>query len=140
MEQHSIILPTVNVFLNSLSTVLLIGGWISIKQKNRDRHKKFMLAALVSSALFLILYVLNRILAGGFTHYQGTGICKVIYFIILGTHTPLAMIILPFSIMAARHAIRQDFKAHVAITRWLLPVWLYVSVTGVVIYFMLYGV
>ncbi len=137
MEQH-LILPTINAFLNALSTVLLTAGWISIRFKNRERHKKFMIAAMVSSTLFLTLYVLNRILMGGFTHYQGQGILRPIYFTILGTHTPLAMAILPFSMMALWHAFHGNFAAHVKITRWLLPVWLYVSVTGVIIYVMLY--
>lgn len=132
------ILPTVNACLNALSTVLLTGGWISIRQKDKAKHKKFMIAALVSSALFLTFYVINRIMVGGLTHYQGQGISRIIYFSVLGTHTPLAMTILPFSVMAVWHAMHQNFKAHVAITRWLLPVWLYVSVTGVIIYYMLY--
>jgi putative membrane protein len=135
---HGSVLPTINAFLNALSTVLLLAGWISIRQKDKAKHKNFMIAALVSSTLFLTFYVVNRIIVGGFTHYQGQGISKIIYFTVLGTHTPLAMIILPFSIMALWHAFHQNFKAHVAITRWLLPVWLYVSVTGVIIYFMLY--
>lgn len=137
MPQVSI-LPTINACLNALSTILLIGGWIAIRQKEKAKHKKFMIAALVSSTLFLTLYVINRIIVGGLTHYQGQGISRVIYFTVLGTHTPLAMIILPFCIMAVWHAFHQNFKAHVAITRWLLPVWLYVSVTGVIIYIMLY--
>ncbi|MEK7083803.1 MAG: DUF420 domain-containing protein, partial [Patescibacteria group bacterium] len=137
MEQHPG-LPTINAFLNALSTVLLTAGWTAIRFKNRERHKKFMITAMVSSTLFLTLYVLNRILMGGFTHYQGQGIWRPVYFTILGTHTPLAMIILPFSIMALWHAFHGDFAAHVKITRWLLPVWLYVSVTGVIIYLMLY--
>ena len=97
-----------------------------------------MIAAMVSSTLFLTFYVINRIIVGGFSHYQGQGIWRPIYFLILGTHTPLAMIILPASFTALWHAYHRNFKAHVAITRWLLPVWLYVSVTGVIIYFMLY--
>ena len=136
---NPLILPSINAFLNTLSTVLLLAGWISIKtNKNEARHKKFMITAMVSSTLFLTLYVLNRILMKGFTHYQGEGIWRPIYFTILGTHTPLAMIILPASLMALWHAWHRNFKAHVAITQWLLPVWLYVSVTGVIIYFMLY--
>ena len=137
MDSH-IILPTINAFLNALSTVLLSGGWIAIRFGNQQRHKKFMIAAMVSSTLFLTFYVINRVIVGGFTHYQGQGILRPIYFTILATHTPLAMIILPFSMMALWHALHQNFKAHVAITRWLLPVWLYVSITGVIIYVMLY--
>lgn len=138
MDGHPAILPTVNAFLNALSTVLLSAGWLSIRYKDKQRHKKFMIAALVSSALFLTFYVANRIIVGGLTRYEGEGIMRVIYFGVLGTHTPLAMIILPFSAMAVWHALKGNFKAHVSITRWLLPVWLYVSVTGVIIYLMLY--
>ena len=132
------VIATIDAFLNGISTILLSLGWAAIRQKDRQRHQKFMIAALVSSTLFLILYVLNRIIVGGLTHYQGQGMMRTIYFIILGTHTPLAMLIVPFSIMALWHALHQNFKAHVKITKWLLPVWLYVSVTGVIIYFMLY--
>lgn len=135
---HGSILPTINACLNAISAILLIGGWISIRHRNKENHKKFMIGALISSTLFLTFYVVNRIIVGGFSHYKGEGISKIIYFTVLGTHTPLAMIILPFSLMAVWHAYHQNFKAHVAITRWLLPVWIYVSVTGVVIYFMLY--
>lgn len=138
MEHHSSFLPTLNAFLNALSTVLLSAGWLSIRYKNREHHKKFMIAAVVSSALFLFFYVLNRIIVGGLTHYQGKGIWKFIYFSILIPHTILAIAILPFIGMALWHASHQNFKAHVGITRWLLPVWLYVSVTGVIIYVMLY--
>ena len=139
MEQPSNFLPTLNAFLNALSTVLLSAGWLSIRYKNKEKHKKFMIAAVISSALFLFFYVLNRIVVGGLTHYQGKGIWKVIYFSILIPHTILAIAILPFIGMALWHAFHLNFRAHVAITRWLLPVWLYVSVTGVVIYFMLFG-
>jgi putative membrane protein len=135
---NHLVLPSINAFLNTLSTVLLLGGWIAIKtNKNEPRHKKFMVIAMISSTLFLSFYVLNRFLFG-FVHYQGQGIWRPIYFLILGTHTPLAMIIVPFSLIALWHAYHRNFKAHVAITKWLLPVWLYVSVTGVIIYFMLY--
>src|SRR4051812_40918538 len=97
---NHMILPSINAFLNTLSTVLLLGGWIAIKtDKNQGRHKRFMIAAMVSSTLFLTFYVLNRLMFG-FVHYQGQGIWRPIYFFILGTHTPLAMIIVPFSLMA----------------------------------------
>jgi putative membrane protein len=139
MDNHPALLPTINAFLNSLSAVLLSAGWLSIRYKDKERHRKFMIAAFVSSALFLAFYVINRIIVGGFTRYQGEGIARVIYFVVLGTHTPLAMVILPFSALALWHALQGDFKKHVSITRWLLPVWLYVSVTGVVIYYMLYA-
>ncbi len=139
MPEHHI-LPSINAFLNTLSTVLLLGGWMSIKPtKNEARHRKFMVAAMISSGLFLTFYVLNRVIVGGFTRYEGEGIWRPIYFLILGTHTPLAMIILPASFVALWHAYKRNFTAHVKVTRWLLPVWLYVSVTGVIIYVMLYA-
>jgi putative membrane protein len=137
MDQH-LILPTVNALLNGLSTILLTLGWMAIRTKDRARHKKFMIAAMISSTLILTIYVLNRILVGGFTRYEGQGILRPIYFTILVTHTPLAMVILPASITALWHAFHGNFVKHVKITRWLLPVWLYVSVTGVLIYVMLY--
>ena len=100
------IIATIDAVLNGLSTILLSLGWAAIRQKDRQRHQKFMIAALVSSTLFLILYVLNRIIVGGLTHYQGQGMMRTVYFIILGTHTPLAMIIVPFSIIP-EHGHRQ---------------------------------
>ncbi|MBL8013634.1 MAG: DUF420 domain-containing protein [Candidatus Omnitrophica bacterium] len=138
MEINHILLPTINALLNSLATMFLIGGALAIRNRNFLLHKKFMLAALTASALFLTCYVANRIIAGGITHYQGKGISRSIYFFILATHTPLAMIILPCCLTAVWHALHHNYKGHTAITRWLLPVWFYVSVTGVLIYLMLY--
>ena len=133
------ILPTVNAFLNALAGIFLLLGWRAIKVKKPEVHKKFMLAALVASTLFLVCYITYHALKHGVvTHYQGTGFWHGIYFFILLTHTPLAVIIVPFSLVAVRHALRGDFVRHVKITRWLFPVWGYVSVTGVLIYLMLY--
>jgi len=98
-----------------------------------------MMAALIASALFLCSYITyHYLIPGAVTRYQGVGFWRVIYFMILLTHTPLATIIVPFCIMAVIHAVRGNFSAHVKITRWLLPTWMYVSVTGVLIYVMLY--
>lgn len=96
-----------------------------------------MSAALLASILFLCFYLAHHF-ATGLTRYQGEGLLRIIYFAILLTHTPLAVIIVPFSFLAVYHALKQNFNAHVRITRWLLPVWLYVSVTGVLIYVILY--
>jgi len=102
-------------------------------------HQKFMIAALICSALFLCSYVTYHVLKEGVVaRYTGEGIPRVIYFTILLTHTPLAIIIVPFCIVAVYHAIKQNFVAHVKITKWLFPTWMYVSVTGVLIYLMLY--
>jgi len=132
-------LPTLNACLNATAGVLLFSGWRAIKRGEKNVHKKFMIAALICSALFLCSYVTYHVLKEGVvTRYTGEGILRVIYFTILLTHTPLAVIIVPFCIVAVYHAYKQNFVAHVKITKWLFPVWMYVSVTGVVIYFMLY--
>ena len=136
MDVH--IFPLINASLNGLAGVFLTLGWRAIKGGNQKLHQKYMTAALCSSALFLCTYITYHMLIHGVTRYQGQGILRPIYFFILGTHTPLAVIIVPFSLIALRHALRKDFFKHTRITRWLLPVWMYVSVTGVLIYLMLY--
>jgi putative membrane protein len=133
------LLPTINASLNFLAGAFLFAGWLAIKRGDRKLHQKLMICALISSAVFLACYVTyHAMMHGHVTRYQGTGMMRFIYFSILLTHTPLAMIIVPFSIMAVRHAIRGEFEKHTKITRWLMPVWMYVSVTGVLIYVILY--
>lgn len=131
-------LPTLNATLNACAAVLLVLGWRAIKRKDQATHTKYMIAALICSALFLCSYVTYHVLIHGVTRYHRGGILRGIYFLVLGTHTPLAMIILPFSIIAVWHAAHKNFTKHTRITRWLMPVWLYVSVTGVIVYVMLY--
>ena len=132
-------LPTLNARLNATAGMLLFSGWRAIKNGKKDVHRRFMVAALICSAVFLCSYVTYHVLKEGVvTRYTGEGILRVIYFTILLTHTPLAVIIVPFCIIAVYHAYKQNFTAHVKITKWLFPVWMYVSVTGVVIYVMLY--
>ena len=132
-------LPTLNACLNAAAGILLFSGWRAIKQGKRDVHRKFMIAALICSAAFLCSYVTYHVLKEGVvTRYTGEGLLRVIYFTILLTHTPLAVIIVPFCIVAVYHAYKQNFVAHVKITKWLFPAWMYVSVTGVLIYVMLY--
>ncbi len=97
-----------------------------------------MVAALVASTLFLCSYVTYHILIHGVTRYPHHGFLRIIYFTILLTHTPLAIIIVPFCIAAIRYAVKKDFQKHTRITKWLFPTWMYVSVTGVIIYVMLY--
>ncbi len=132
------IFPTINATLNGLAGVFLLLGWRAIKAKDRLRHQKMMISAFCTSCLFLVSYVSYHILIHGVTRYQGQGIWRAVYFFILLTHTPLAVLIVPFIIAAILHAKRQNFSAHVRITKWLLPTWMYVSVTGVLIYLMLY--
>ena len=93
--------------------------------------------AFFASSLFLCFYLLHHFTAG-YTRYRGEGFSKALYFAILLTHTPLAAVVPPASLVAIYHALKGNFASHVRITRWLLPVWLYVSVTGVLIYWMLY--
>ena len=132
-------LPTLNARLNATAGMLLFSGWRAIKNGKKDVHRRFMVAALICSAVFLCSYVTYHVLKEGVvTRYTGEGILRVIYFTILLTHTPLAVIVVPFCIIAVYHAYKQNFTAHVKITKWLFPVWMYVSVTGVVIYVMLY--
>ena len=131
-------LPTLNASLNGLAGIFLILGWWAIKSDKRKLHQKLMMAAFTSSTLFLCSYIYYHLTIHGVTRYQGLGIKRVIYFFILGTHTPLAVIIVPFCIMAIWHALKQNYAKHTRITKWLFPAWLYVSVTGVLIYVMLY--
>ena len=132
-------LPALNACLNMTAAIFLFLGWCAIKRGKKEVHQKFMMAALICSALFLCSYISYHVLKHGVvTRYMGEGMLRFIYFSILITHTPLAVIIVPFSITAVYHAYKRNFASHVKITRWLLPVWMYVSVTGVVIYLMLY--
>ena len=132
------LLPTINASLNGLAGILLVLGFLAIKRKDRLTHKKYMLCAFASSALFLCTYLYYHLTSAGITRYKGTGISRGVYFFILGTHTPLAVLIVPFIILAIRHALKSDFQKHTRITKWLYPTWAYVSVTGVIIYLMLY--
>lgn len=131
-------LATLNAALNFLSVIFLYCGFRAIKSRNQPLHKRYMMSALIASALFLTSYVTSHLIFQGITHYQGKGILRTIYFLILSTHTPLAIVIVPFSLMATWHALKENYVRHVKITRWLFWVWSYVSVTGVLIYLMLY--
>ena len=132
------VLPTINASLNGLAGIFLFLGFLAIKRKDQKQHKTFMLCAFFSSALFLCAYVYYHATTHILTRYQGQGILKGIYFFVLGTHTPLAVLIVPFIMMAIRYALKGRFDKHTQITRWLYPTWMYVSVTGVLIYLMLY--
>jgi uncharacterized membrane protein YozB (DUF420 family) len=132
-------LPAVNATLNAISGILLICGWLLIKRGDRRRHRAAMLAAFTASALFLISYVVYHLNVGS-VPFQGRGPVRVIYFAILITHIILAAAILPLALITLSRALARRFDRHRQIARWTLPVWLYVSVTGVVIYVMLYRV
>lgn len=131
-------LPTLNAILNGTAAVLLLLGWVAIKRRAVQRHRRFMVGALLASAAFLGSYLLYHYLVHGVTRYQGEGLPRLLYFAVLLTHTPLATLMVPFILLSVWFAYRGRFDRHVRITRWLWPVWMYVSVTGVVIYLMLY--
>ena len=130
-------LPALNATLNGISAVCLLAGYICIRRGRRELHKKCMLGALTASALFLTSYVIYHANAGS-RPFAGAGAVRVVYFVILITHVVLAATILPLALVTTARGLRAQFGRHVRIARWTLPVWLYVSVTGVVIYLMLY--
>ncbi|MDA1184846.1 MAG: DUF420 domain-containing protein [Acidobacteria bacterium] len=130
-------LPAVNATLNGLAAILLTTGYVMIRRGHRELHKRCMLAALTTSALFLVSYVVYHANAGS-RPFPGEGAIRVAYFAILITHVVLATAILPLALMTAARGLTNRFDQHVRLARWTLPIWLYVSVTGVVIYLMLY--
>jgi uncharacterized membrane protein YozB (DUF420 family) len=130
-------LPTLNAMLNATSGILLTLGYVFIRRRNVQAHRACMIAALTSSSLFLISYLYYHYHAGA-TRFAGAGAVRVIYFIILTTHTILAAVIVPFVIVTVTRALRGQFVRHRRVARWTLPMWLYVSVTGVIVYLMLY--
>ncbi len=130
-------LPALNATLNGLSFILLSLGVTFIKQGRRTAHKRMMLAALVSSTLFLISYLVYHANIGS-KPFPGEGTVRYVYFTILITHVVLAAVIVPLVIMTTLRGLRDDFERHRAIAKITFPLWMYVSVTGVVIYLMLY--
>jgi len=133
-------LPTLNACLNGTATVLLLIGWYAIKNEKKLFHARMMSLAFGVSILFLISYLYYHFNTEAINHYQGQGLLRPIYFFILLTHIPLAALVPPLALITLYFAIRQKFDKHKKIARWLLPIWLYVSVTGVLIYLMLYGI
>ena len=130
-------LPGVNASLNALSTIFLVVGWIFIRRGEMRRHRACMIAALTTSALFLASYLVYHANVGS-VPFAGQGTIRFVYFAILITHVILAALILPLALMTASRAFAKRFDRHRRIARVTLPIWLYVSVTGVVIYVMLY--
>jgi putative membrane protein len=132
------ILPTINASLNAFAGIFLILGFIAIKTNNQLLHKKMMLSAFSASSLFMISYLTYHWLVPGVTKYEGEGILRGLYFFILITHSPLAALVVPLAIWALVLAIKGRFEQHKKVTRILFPTWAYVSITGVLIYLMLY--
>ena len=130
-------LPALNATLNGLSALFLATGYILIRRGDRVNHQRAMLGALGASSLFLVSYVVYHANVGS-KPFPGQGSIRAIYFSILVTHVVLAAVILPLALVTATRALRARFDAHVRIARWTFPLWMYVSITGVVIYLMLY--
>lgn len=131
--------PPLNASLNALSGLFLLIGYFLIRRKRIELHKRFMLAACTTSVLFLICYVTYHSLRGGVvTKFAGEGFWKTFYLTMLTTHTILAVIILPLAIWTVINGLRMRVPQHRAVARWTFPLWLYVSVTGVLVYFFLY--
>jgi uncharacterized membrane protein YozB (DUF420 family) len=133
----SSILPHVNAALNASSAVLLVSGWICIARRRVVAHQFCMAAACVVSLVFLISYIAYHVQVGS-VRFQGQGWIRPVYFTILISHTVLAVAIVPFVVRTLWFAAHRQFERHRALGRLTLPVWLYVSVTGVVVYLMLY--
>lgn len=131
------VLPTVNASLNATAAVLLVWGYSLIRRKRIDKHRKVMISAFVTSCLFLICYLVYHAQVGS-VHFTGTGLIRPVYFTILISHTILAAAVPFLAVITLRRGLRAKFDRHRAIARWTLPIWLYVSVTGVVVYLMLY--
>ena len=131
-------LPTLNAALNSLSAIFLFAGFLFIKFGNRKAHRACMLTAFACSMLFLISYLIYHYQVGT-VGFKGQGWIRPVYFTILITHTILAIAVVPLALITLVRALRERFDAHRRIARWALPIWFYVSVTGVVVYLMLYG-
>jgi uncharacterized membrane protein YozB (DUF420 family) len=131
------ILPSINATLNATAAVLLTWGYILIRRKHIQTHRKVMLSAFVVSSVFLVCYLVYHFQVGS-VHYAKTGVMRTVYLSILGTHTILAAAVPPLAIITLNRGLRARFDKHRRIARWTLPIWLYVSVTGVVVYLMLY--
>jgi uncharacterized membrane protein YozB (DUF420 family) len=134
-------LPTLNAILNATSGILIVIGFRFIRRGRIAAHRACMIGAVTSSTLFLISYVIYHVgFKAGVTRFTGTGWVRPLYFAILVSHTILAVVIVPFVIVTLTRALRGQFLRHRAIARWTFPMWLYVSITGVVVYLMLYHI
>jgi putative membrane protein len=125
-----------NAVINSLVSVILIWAYVAVRSKRYLLHKRLMLVAIVLSVLFLVSYVCHHLLAGD-TRYGGAGTLKYVYYVLLITHIALAAIILPFILFTAYRALTGEFARHKKLSRYTFPLWLYVSITGVVVYLLI---
>jgi putative membrane protein len=130
------VLPLLNAVLNSFTFVFLIAALTMIKKKNIKLHRRFILAAFTTTAIFLISYLTYHGLAES-THYGGDGMLKYIYFFILLTHILLAIVIVPLALITLVRGLNMQVEKHRKIARWAMPIWLYVSLTGVLVYLLI---
>jgi uncharacterized membrane protein YozB (DUF420 family) len=130
-------LPLLNAILNGTAAILLIAGFLLIRSRNVKMHRRVMLTAFGVSSVFLVSYLLNHYHAG-IVYYKGAGVMRTVYLWVLWTHTPLAATVPVLAIVTLSRGLKGRISRHRAIARWTLPIWLYVSVTGVVVYVMLY--
>ena len=130
-------LPALNAILNSISGLFLVTGYLMIRQRRIRGHRACMVGAFTTSTLFLISYLTYHFNVGSVA-FTGQGAVRVVYFTVLISHVVLAGVILPLALITLLQALRERFDRHARIARWTLPIWLYVSVTGVVVYLMLY--
>ena len=131
--------PPLNASLNALSGILLVIAYIHIRNRRIAQHRRFMLAACTTSILFLICYVTYHSIRGGVvTKFAGEGIWRTIYLSILTSHTILAVVIVPLAIMSVFNGLKMRVPQHRRVAKWTFPLWMYVSVTGVLVYFFLY--
>ena len=138
-------LPLINAILNSCSALLLLAGYVAIKRDQKERHKRCMVAALITSTLFLTCYVIyhvgmQRVYGSAHTRFVDPAWFRPWYLALLASHLLLAIAIVPMVLMTVYHAIRGNFEKHRKIARWTWPCWMYVSVTGVGIYLLLYRI
>jgi len=133
-------LPAVNASLNGLSAVFLTAGYFFIRRKNQTAHRNCMIAAFGTSIVFLGCYLTYHLSVQTVTHFRNPAWFRPIYLVILLTHTLLAVVIVPLILVTLNRARRKNFEAHKKIARWTWPLWMYVSVTGVVVYLLLYQI
>jgi uncharacterized membrane protein YozB (DUF420 family) len=130
-------LPAVNAALNAVSGLLLVVGYALIRARRIDQHRRVMLAAFAASSLFLVCYVVYHAQVGS-VRFTRTGLVRPVYFGILITHVVLAAAVLPLALLTLSRGLQARYPRHRAIARWTLPIWLYVSITGVLVYVLLY--
>jgi uncharacterized membrane protein YozB (DUF420 family) len=131
------LLPAINATLNACSAALLLAGYVSIRTRRISLHRRLMIAAFVTSSLFLICYVVYHAQVGS-VRFARQGIVRPIYFGVLITHVTLAAAVLPLAIVTLSRGLKARFDRHRAIARWTFPIWMYVSITGVLVYVLLY--